>query len=109
MLPIDVQCRDVFRLMQAGDDLLLVDCREPKEHAVARIEGAVLMPMSELPDRIAELAPAADRRIVVHCHLGGRSLKAAAWLRQNGYANAQSMAGGIEAWSAEIDPSVPKY
>jgi len=88
---------------------LFVDCREPDEYALVRIDRAVLVPMRELPAKIAELAPHFERRIVVHCHHGGRSLKAANWLRQNGYPNAQSMAGGIDAWAVEIEPGMKRY
>ncbi len=65
--------------------------------------------MSEITTRLDELADARDAQLVVHCHHGGRSLKVARWLRENGFAQAQSMAGGIDQWSQEIDPSVPRY
>lgn len=104
----EVDCHEVRRLLRAPDFLLL-DCREPEEHQTARIDGAVLIPMSEIADRLDELNGHRDRRIVVHCHHGGRSLRVAHWLRKNGFAQAQSMAGGIDRWSLEIDPSVPRY
>lgn len=89
---------------------LLVDCRTPQEHATARIEGAVLMPMSEIPQRLDELGEAAEgRRIVVHCHHGQRSLRVVGFLRQQGIENAWSLAGGIDAWSLGVDPTVPRY
>ena len=65
--------------------------------------------MNELVARVSELAKYRDHRLVVHCHLGVRSLQVAHWLRQSGFAQAQSMAGGIDAWSLEIDPSIPRY
>jgi rhodanese-related sulfurtransferase len=108
-LPVEIDCRGVQTLRSAGEELLLVDCREPDEFAHVRIEGAVLIPLQELPGRSAELAPHREGRIVVHCHHGGRSLKAANWLRQNGYSQAQSMAGGIDAWAVEIDPKLARY
>ena len=64
--------------------------------------------MSELAERLEELEPHQQSQIVVHCHLGGRSLQVAHWLRQQGFARAQSMAGGIEAWSLEVDKSIPR-
>ncbi|HEY2147098.1 MAG TPA: rhodanese-like domain-containing protein [Pirellulales bacterium] len=109
MLPIETDSRTVHADRQAGADLLLVDCREPDEWAIVKIEGAKLMPMSELAERLGELEPYRDRRIVVHCHHGGRSLRVANWLRGQGFQNAQSMAGGIDAWAAEIDPSLVRY
>lgn len=108
-MEIEVDCRSVHADLKAGRNLLLVDCREPDEYAVAKIEGAKLMPMSELTERIGELESHREKRIVVHCHHGGRSLRVANWLRGQGFSQAQSMAGGIDAWSAEIDPSVPRY
>ena len=92
-----------------GSDVLLLDCREPDEHATARIEGATLIPMREIPERLAELEPWRNKPIVVHCHHGMRSMRVAQFLRDSGFARAQSMRGGIEAWSLEIDPGVPRY
>lgn len=88
---------------------LLLDCRTPEEHVTARIEGAVLIPMQELPSRLGEIAAWRDGRIIVHCHHGMRSLRVARWLREQGFAGAQSMAGGIDAWSESIDPTIPRY
>lgn len=90
--------------------VLLVDCREPDEHATARIDGAVLIPLGELASRAPEVDRLADERpVIVYCHHGVRSLKAAAILRRAGLEDAASMAGGIDAWSLQIDPSVPRY
>ncbi len=108
-VPLEVSCADVKQSQDAGQDFLLLDCREPDEYATAKIAGAELIPMSALQQRVTELEPHRDRRIVVHCHHGGRSLRVANWLRQQGYAQAQSMAGGIDRWSLEIDPTVPRY
>jgi rhodanese-related sulfurtransferase len=108
-LPIEIDCRTVHSDLVAGAEFLFLDCREPYEYAVAKIEGAKLLPMSELAARVEELAPYRDRRIVVHCHHGGRSLRVANWLRGQGFDQAQSMAGGIDAWATEIDPAVPRY
>jgi len=88
---------------------LLLDCRTPEEHATARIAGALLIPMQELSTRVDELAAWRDKPIIVHCHHGVRSLRVAHWLRERGFSGARSMRGGIEAWSAEIDPFVPRY
>ena len=86
----------------------LLDCREPWEHQTARIEGALLMPMNEVPARAHhELDP--EAHIVVYCHHGVRSLNVTNWLRQQGFEKVQSMRGGIDAWSREIDPKIPVY
>lgn len=108
-LPIEIDCQTVKRRLEAGEDFILLDCREPDEHALARIDEATLFPMSDLIQRADELHPHRDRHIVVHCHHGGRSLRVAEWLRERGFARAQSMSGGIDEWSASIDPQVPRY
>ncbi len=108
-LPIETDCRSVHIALAAGEDFLLVDCREPDEFAIARIHGARLVPLGELAQRVAELAAERERRIVVYCHHGGRSLRAARWLRGQGFPLAQSMAGGIDAWAVEVDRSLARY
>jgi rhodanese-related sulfurtransferase len=109
MHPIEITCSELHSLRQSGEELLLVDCRQPEEFAMVAIEGATLIPLGELPDRVAELAGHRDRPIVVHCHLGVRSLRAAQWLREQGFAQAQSLAGGIEQWAVEIEPGMERY
>lgn len=85
-----------------------IDVREPWEFATAKIDGSVLMPMGDVPARAhQELDP--DERLVVLCHHGARSLNTTVWLRNQGFENAQSLRGGIDAWSAEVDPAVPRY
>lgn len=93
----------------SGSDLALIDCREPQEAEIVKIDGACLLPMSQIPDRLGELQQFRGKRIVVHCHHGGRSLRVAHWLRDNGFPEAQSMAGGVDAWAREIDPSLARY
>ena len=83
--------------------------REPAEHAKAAIEGARLLPLGELPVRAGELAAWRGRPIVVHCHKGGRSAKAARWLLAHGFTDVTNLTGGIEAWSLSVDPAVPRY
>ena len=97
MLPIETDCRSLAAAQAAGEDLLLLDCREPDEHALVRIAGAELLPLGSLAERVGQLEPHRQRRIVVYCHHGGRSLRAARWLQSNGFSQAQSLAGGIEA------------
>ena len=86
----------------------LLDVRWPQEHAVAALPGALLIPLPELDERADELAPLEGRKVVVLCHHGVRSLHGAAYLRARGL-DAASLAGGIDRWSLEVDPRVPRY
>ena len=105
----DIECREVQRRLEAGDDLLLVDIRESDEVAVACLSDALLLPMSQLESRVGELEAHREREIVVFCHLGGRSARVVAWLRERGFTQVQNMLGGIDQWAEEIDPTIPKY
>ncbi|HET7453119.1 MAG TPA: rhodanese-like domain-containing protein [Thermoanaerobaculia bacterium] len=87
--------------------VVFLDVREPDEHAAARIEGAAFVPMREVPARLAELDSGSE--IIVFCHLGTRSAMVVDWLRRNGFPSAVNLAGGIDAWSLEVDPEVPRY
>ncbi|MEE2825590.1 MAG: rhodanese-like domain-containing protein [Planctomycetota bacterium] len=109
MLPTEISTKKVKELLDAQDDLLLLDCRRDDEYAICQIDGSILIPMDELPTRIGELEAAREKPVVVYCHHGMRSLRVVNWLRQQGFDNSQSMSGGIHAWSEEIDPSVPTY
>jgi rhodanese-related sulfurtransferase len=85
-----------------------IDVREPWEVATAHIEGSLTMPMGDVPARAhQELDP--DDHLVVFCHLGQRSMNVTVWLRNQGFEQVQSMRGGIEAWSLEVDPKVARY
>src|ERR1700761_2957281 len=98
---------EVKQKLDRGDDFVLIDVREPHEYQIARIPGARLIPLGELPKHLNELDPDAD--IVAHCKTGGRSQKAVDLLKQNGFRHVRNMTGGITAWSDKVDPSVPKY
>lgn len=106
---LEITCGEVQRLRESSADFLLLDCRERDEHDLVRIEGATLLPMSEIAARAGELAPHKSRRLVIHCHHGGRSLRVAQWLRQQGFLQAQSMSGGIDQWAIEIEPGMARY
>ena len=108
MLPLDIDVRTVKQMLDRGEKFVLLDCREISEIATAKIAGTKHIPMREIPARIAELGPK-QGRIVVHCHHGGRSQRVTQFLRQQGFDQVQNMAGGIDAWSQEIDSSVPRY
>jgi rhodanese-related sulfurtransferase len=104
----EVTPRRVRDLLKSGG-VYLIDCRSAEEVAAARIAGAEHIPMEVLAARVEEIEEAAgDRPIVVHCHMGGRSMKAALFLKGRGL-DASSMAGGIELWAVDIDPKVPRY
>jgi rhodanese-related sulfurtransferase len=86
----------------------LIDVREPWEFATTSVEGSVPMPMGDVPARAhQEFDP--EERLVVMCHHGVRSMNVTVWLRNQGFEQAQSLRGGIDAWSAEVDPKVPRY
>jgi rhodanese-related sulfurtransferase len=107
--PIEVDCQSVKAQQDADENFLFLDCRESSEYDTVKIDWATLFPMSEIQDRIGELDDRKNDRIVIHCHHGGRSLQVANWMRQQGYANAQSMAGGIDLWAREIEPGMLRY
>ena len=86
---------------------LLLDVREPWEFQIARLEGATLLPLRELPARFGELDANAD--IIAICHHGGRSMQAAVFLERQGFARMHNLAGGIDAWARSVDPAVPVY
>lgn len=94
--------------LDGGDDIQLIDVRQPDEYAFAKIEGAKLIPLGEIMSRMNELDQTRDT--VIHCKMGGRSARAIEFLRSAGYTGSlKNLAGGITAWSNEVDPRVPKY
>ncbi len=105
----EVSVEDVKRRLDSGQDFLLLDVRQPEEHQMARIEGATFVSLGDLPAALPRLLEHADKPVVTHCHLGMRSLQAAVFLRQQGFGDVKSMAGGIDAWASRIDPTVPRY
>lgn len=107
MLDYEIKVQDASALLQTGQ-AKLIDVREPWEYATAKIEGSLLMPMGDVPTRAhQELDP--DDRLLILCHHGARSLSVTNWLRQQGFESAQSIAGGIEDWSRQVDPTIPRY
>jgi rhodanese-related sulfurtransferase len=103
----EISVTELKHKRDAGEGFLLLDVREPDEIATASIAGATTIRMAEVPQHLAELPK--DRPIVVMCHHGGRSAKVTGFLNANGYTNAVNLDGGIDAWSAGIDPTVPRY
>jgi molybdopterin/thiamine biosynthesis adenylyltransferase/rhodanese-related sulfurtransferase len=105
----EITVQEVHALQERGEEFLLLDVREPQEHATARIQGARLVPLGQLEARLGELADWKAKRVVIHCHHGGRSAHACQLLEQHGFAKALNLRGGIDAWSQSVDASVPRY
>jgi rhodanese-related sulfurtransferase len=107
MLDYEISPADAATLLD-DNKARFIDVREPWEFATAKIDGSVLMPMGDVTARAhQELDP--DERLVILCHHGQRSLNVAVWLRNQGFEQAQSLRGGIDAWSSEVDPRVARY
>ncbi len=104
---VEVTANDLKGELNAGKPIVIVDVREPHEYEIARIDGAVLIPLGELPARLHELDDHAD--IVTHCHHGARSLKALEILKAAGFAKVRSLRGGIDAWAVNVDAEMPRY
>ena len=103
----EISPKEVKALIDAKENFVLIDVREPHEFQIGRIPASTLIPLGDLPKKVAELDPAAN--YVLHCKMGGRSAKGCDVLRQAGFKNVRNMTGGISAWSDQVDPSVPKY
>ena len=104
---MNITVQRLHEMRTNDEEHVLLDIREDSELAVASIEGALHVPMSAFLDRLEEVPK--DTPLVVMCHIGGRSAQVQNWLAGNGYDKAVNLEGGISAWSAEIDPSVPTY
>jgi len=102
----DITVEELKKRLDRGDDLFVLDVREPHEYQICNI-GGYLIPLNDLPKRVSELD--SSREIVVHCKMGGRSAKAADFLRQSGFTKVHNLTGGINAWAERVDPKVPKY
>ena len=107
---MEITPQEVKSKLDAGEKLHLIDVREPLEHQQAAIAGAELIPMRTIPSALQALeGKSGEAPLVVFCHHGVRSLQVVNWLREQGIASSRSMTGGIDRWSVEIDPSVPRY
>jgi rhodanese-related sulfurtransferase len=107
MSELEISVAELQKKRQAGEKFLLIDVREPWEYERCRIEGATLIPMRSIPGKLQELD--VEEEVICYCHHGQRSLDVAVWLRGQGVETARSLAGGIERWSVEVDPKVPRY
>jgi adenylyltransferase/sulfurtransferase len=103
---LEMSVKQLKDRLEAGDELFLLDVREPFEHEIANLKG-LLIPLGELPARFEELDK--EREIVVYCHHGNRSRHAAEFLQRQGFRSVTNLTGGIEAWATQIDPKMPRY
>jgi rhodanese-related sulfurtransferase len=103
----DLGAADVAAMMRRGDALRLIDVREPDEHRVAQIAGAELWPLSRARAWLSNVPR--DTLVVFVCHHGMRSASVAAYFAEHGYTNIANLTGGIDAWSCDVDPAVPRY
>jgi rhodanese-related sulfurtransferase len=104
---VEITPLELAERMRGGEDLDLIDVREPGEWEIARLPGARLVPLGQLAESLASLDSA--REIVVMCRSGQRSAKAARQLQATGFRKVRSLAGGLLRWSSDVDPTVPKY
>ena len=104
---MEISVQELDTLRKEAREHTLLDIREAEELQICAIEGNVHIPMNDIPANLEQLPK--DHPLVVMCHVGGRSAQVTGWLRAQGYENAVSLAGGIAAWSNEIDPAVPTY
>ncbi|TWU58302.1 rhodanese-like domain-containing protein [Rubripirellula reticaptiva] len=108
-LPLEIDVATLAAMKERGETFVLLDVREQDEYDFAKIDGSLLLPMSELPSRLDELDMHRNDHIVVHCHHGGRSLHVTKVLQAEGFGRVQNLAGGIDDWSLQIDTGVPRY
>lgn len=104
---LEITPAEAKQRLDRGEKLLLVDVREPWEFEICHIEGAKLIPMGSIPANLQALDTEDD--VICYCHHGMRSLDVTVWLRGQGVESVKSLAGGIERWSTEIDPQMPRY
>ena len=102
-----ITVQELKQKLDLGEKLTLIDVREPWEYNISKIEGAQLIPLGSLGTEYKKLDPNAE--IVIHCHMGMRSTDATQFLLQQGFKSVKNLTGGINAWSMQVDPSVPKY
>lgn len=103
-----ISVKDLEARRQRGEAICLIDCREPWENEHVCLEGSTLIPMNDTPARLDDLR-AMEGQLVVYCHHGIRSLHVVQWLRSQGLTEVVSLSGGIDAWSLEVDPDLPRY
>ena len=109
LLGFEVSPEQLKKKINAGEEMLILDVRDLEEYSIANIEGAKLVPLGSLPQRLDKLAAWRDRLVVVYCHVGQRSIEAMEILQDAGFKELKMLAGGIDAWCEEIEPHKPRY
>lgn len=104
-----MQVKELAKALNAREDFVLLDVRMPGEWQICHLPQAKLLPLGELPQRVAELAELKDKKVVIMCKMGGRSMRACEYLRDQGFKNLFNLAGGITKWADEVEPAMPKY
>jgi sulfur-carrier protein adenylyltransferase/sulfurtransferase len=104
-----ISAAELAEMLRSEKPPRLLDVREQFEYEIASIPGAILLPLGQIPDQVGELERLRDEPIVVYCHLGVRSLHAIRFLQHAGFADLINLSGGIDAWSREVDPEMPRY
>jgi len=105
----EVTPREVKSMLDRGEKFVFIDCRLPNEYQITHIDGTLLIPVQQIGQRVGEIKPHANEKIVVHCKSGARSLQFTQFLRQQGFKDIKSMAGGILLWNKDINPGGPQY
>lgn len=108
-MQLELTPTEVTERKRRGEKIRLIDVRDPWEYELVHLEGAELIPMGDIPAHLPELMKDEDSLVVCYCHLGQRSATVAEWLRKNGIDNAVSVAGGIDRWSRDLDPTITRY
>jgi len=104
----DITVQELKQRLDAGEEIILIDVREPHEREICHI-GGTLIPLGTIPEKLNELSEHKDKEIIVYCRTGGRSSNAVAFLKGQGFVNVRNLVGGVHAWSDQIDNSMPKY
>ncbi len=104
---MEITPEELKSVLDNGKQVVVIDIREPVEHTICHLKEAKLIPMKEFPNRIHELNP--KDFIVLYCHHGIRSAQVVLWLERNGFKNAKTLEGGIDAWAETVDPSMKRY
>ena len=108
-IPLEITASDACLLLGNTPHVRLIDCRDRDEWEITRLPGAQLIPLAQLSNEARTQLTDLNQRILIYCHYGDRSVRAAQWLRDLGYTKAQSIAGGIDAWTVENDHTLPRY